>query len=64
MSLTHYKLYRSSYFIFLLAYYQQLLPLLLKKKKIWPSHEACGISASQPGIKPMPPALGAWSLNH
>ena len=34
------------------------------KKKNWPSCEACGILASQPGIEPMPHALGAWSLNH
>ena len=25
---------------------------------------ACGILVSQPGIKPVPPALEAWSLNH
>ena len=25
---------------------------------------ACGILVSQPGIEPLPPALGAWSLNH
>ena len=29
----------------------------------WPCHAACGILV-QPGIKPMPPALGAQSLNH
>ena len=27
------------------------------KKKNWPSCEACGILASQPGIEPTPPAL-------
>ena len=25
---------------------------------------ACGILVPQPGIKPMPPAVGVWSLNH
>ena len=25
---------------------------------------ACGILVPQPGIEPVPPALGAWSLNH
>ena len=27
-------------------------------------HEACGILVPSPGIEPVPPALGAWSLNH
>ena len=26
--------------------------------------KACGILVLQPGIKPMPPVLEAWSLNH
>ena len=30
----------------------------------WWCHTACGILLHQPGIKPMPPALEAWSLNH
>ena len=29
----------------------------------WPHQAACGILVPQPGIKPMPPALAAWSLN-
>ena len=27
-------------------------------------HAACEILVTQPGIEPVPPALGAWSLNH
>ena len=27
-------------------------------------HTACGILVPRPGIKPMPPAVDAWSLNH
>ena len=27
-------------------------------------NEPCGISVSRPEIEPVPPALGAWSLNH
>ena len=30
----------------------------------WPHHVACGILVPQPGIKPVPPALGVQSLNH
>ena len=30
----------------------------------WPRCVACGILVPQPGIKPMPPALGVWGLNH
>ena len=30
----------------------------------WPHLAACGILVLQPGIKPMPPAVGAQSLNH
>ena len=29
----------------------------------WPHQAACGILVPQPGIKPKPPALAAWSLN-
>ena len=29
-----------------------------------PHHTACGILVPWPGIKPMPPALEVWSLNH
>ena len=29
-----------------------------------PRHTACGILFPQPGIKPVSPALEAWSLNH
>ena len=42
---------RKSYFSFLFFFF-------------WPRHAACGILASRPGIKPVPPALEAWSLNH
>ena len=30
----------------------------------WPHCAACGMLVPQPGIEPMPPALGAQSLNH
>ena len=30
----------------------------------WPHRVACGILVPRPGIKPIPPALGAWSPNH
>ena len=30
----------------------------------WPCYEACGILVPHLGIKPVPPALEAWSLNH
>ena len=30
----------------------------------WLCHTACRILVPQPGIKPAPPALEAWSLNH
>ena len=30
----------------------------------WLCHVACVILVTQPGIKPVPPALEAWSLNH
>ena len=30
----------------------------------WPCLKACRILVPWPGIKTMPPALGAWSLNH
>ena len=30
----------------------------------WPSRAACGILVSWLGIKPLPPALEAWGLNH
>ena len=35
----------------------------ISKKKIWLPHEACRILVPSPGIEPVPPALGAWSLN-
>ena len=31
---------------------------------LWPRRAACGILVPRPGIEPVPPALGAWSLNH
>ena len=31
---------------------------------IWPHHPACGILIYQLGIKPLPPAVEAWSPNH
>ena len=43
-------------FIYLLTY----LAIYL----FWPHHVGCGILVPQPGIKSMPPAVGAWSLNH
>ena len=30
----------------------------------WPHRVACGILIPLPGVKPVPPALGARSLNH
>ena len=36
---------------------------LLKKKKL-PCHVACGILVLQPGIKPWPLAVRAWSPDH
>ena len=30
----------------------------------WPRYVACGILVPQPGIKPVPPAVEARSLNH
>ena len=30
----------------------------------WPCHTACGIPVPRPGIKPVPPAVEAQSLNH
>ena len=30
----------------------------------WPCRVACGILVPRQGIKPMPPALEAWGLNH
>ena len=54
MSLTHYKLYRSSYFIFLLAYYQQLLPLLLKEKKFGLAMRHVGSQLPNQGSNPCP----------
>ena len=40
-----------------------------KKKKnffffFWPRCVACGILVPRPGIEPVPPPLGVWSLNH
>ena len=39
-------------------------PALLFFFFFWPCRTACGILVPQPGIKPMPPAVEAWSLNH
>ena len=30
----------------------------------WPPCAVCGILVHRPGIKPMPPAVEAWSINH
>ena len=30
----------------------------------WPRRVACGVLVPRPGIEPVPPALGARSLNH
>ena len=30
----------------------------------WPHHAACRILVPRPGIKPVPPAVETWSLNH
>ena len=34
------------------------------KKFFWPCHTTYGILVPWPGIKPLPPAVEAWSLNH
>ena len=31
---------------------------------VLPCHSACGILVPRPGIEPMSPAVGTWSLNH
>ena len=49
------------YFIFILFYYFILFYFILCFR---PRHMACGILVPRPGIKPVPPALGAWSHNH
>ena len=38
-----------------------LYDMWVKKKNIWPHH---GILVPQPGIKPLPPAVEVWSVNH
>ena len=35
-----------------------------KEYIFWPFCEACRILVPQPGIKPTPPALEVWILNH
>ena len=30
----------------------------------WPCHATCRILVPRPGIEPLLPALGAWTLNH
>ena len=40
------------------------LELLCIKITFWPHLAACGDLVPRPGIKPTPPALEAWSLNH
>ena len=34
------------------------------KKIFWPCHTSCGILVPWSGIKPLSPAVEAWSLNH
>ena len=36
----------------------------IKKNFFWPHHAACGILVPRAGIKPVPSALEAQSLNH
>ena len=40
--------------------------MLLKKNFFffWPNNVACRVLVLQPRIKPVPPASGAWNLNH
>ena len=60
-------------FLFLMAYYcihllqfihSYFLFLFFVCLLFWPRRAECGILIPQPGIEPMPPALGAQSLNH
>ena len=41
-----------------------MLPGFLLLLLFWPRPAACAILVLQPGIKPVSPASGAWSLNH
>ena len=38
--------------------------LFIILKIFWLYHVACGILVPRPGIKPTPPTVEAWSLNH
>ena len=49
-------------FVSLLAYIFTLIFIIFLF--IWLCPVACGILVPQPGIKPAPPALEVWSLNH
>ena len=37
---------------------------LKKKFFFWPNNMACKVLVLRPRIKPVPPASGAWNLNH
>ena len=39
-------------------------PLYLFILNFWPRGSACEFLVPRPGIKPMPPALEEWDLNH
>ena len=41
-----------------------LVMLVFVRFFFWPCQAACGILVPQPGIEPVPPALGAQSLSH
>jgi len=52
--------------ILLFTYFKIMSYLYFIFSFLWgrPCHVACGILVLQPGIKPSPPALEVWSLNH
>ena len=47
--------------IFFFSFYT---PFSFSELFFWLYHKVRRILVPQPGIEPMPPALGAWSLNH
>ena len=54
----------SQYNTILIIYFICSFFFLTFSKILWPHHNACGILFPQSGIKPAPPTMKAWSLNH